>query len=267
MNELGLMDVYAGKGNEFIESKIKETMPLFKDIADLTVKELNKVNDLIGEITFTPAQLEAMKQAGIDVEKLEKALKAAKAEAQEFTDSVKWDKVLTAANKLSNSIGRLGEALERSGGALGDIGSVLSGLAGSIDDISVSFDKTATTEDIIAAGINGIVDLYNIVAGQIEENRKRQEEFNAAIAESAHQMSLFRVEALAYQEANIFGVENPYSKAIAGAMEYNQAVVELYAMVNRLEAGQVQSGDRKVIDWGNVARRRRGGGWYWRSRR
>lgn len=253
MNELGLMDVYAGKGNEFIESKIKETMPLFKDIADLTVKELNKVNDLIGEITFTPAQLEAMKQAGIDVEKLEKALKAAKAEAQEFTDSVKWDKVLTAANKLSNSIGRLGEALERSGGALGDIGSVLSGLAGSIDDISVSFDKTATTEDIIAAGINGIVDLYNIVAGQIEENRKRQEEFNAAIAESAHQMSLFRVEALAYQEANIFGVENPYSKAIAGAMEYNQAVVELYAMVNRLEAGQVQSGDRKVIDWGNVA--------------
>lgn len=253
MEELGLLDLYAGKGDQFVKDKIDATLPLFKDIADLTLAELKKVDDFIGKITFTPEQLAAMKQAGIDVEKLKEALEAAKKEAKEFTNETKWNKVLESANRLSGSLGRLGDALSESEGALGEIGRALSGISGSIDDISVSFDDTSTTTEKISAGINGIIDLYNMVAGQIAENKRRHEEYNAAIAESAHQMALFRIEALAYKEANVFGVESPYAAAIDGAKEYSQAVTEMYAMVTRLEAGQVQAGERQVIDWGNVA--------------
>ena len=112
--------------------------------------------------------------------------------------------------------------------------------------------KTATTEDKISAGISGLASLISMVANQIAANKRAQEEWNQTIAQGKHEMAMLRIESEAYGEANIFGVENPYSRAIAGAKQYAQATKELYDAQRAVEGGQVQTGTKKVVNGGNV---------------
>jgi hypothetical protein len=97
------------------------------------------------------------------------------------------------------------------------------------------------------------VKLYSLAANQIEENKKKQAEWNDLITEAEHRASLARIELNAYQEANLFGVENPYSKAISGAKEYAAAMQELQGSLAKLGNGQIQPGTEKVVSASNVA--------------
>jgi tape measure domain-containing protein len=254
-NGKGLVDLYfVGNGTDFIKAKIKESMPLFEDITRLTYTELEKVRGIIDKIEFTPEQIESFKQAGIDVEKLNEALKKVKKSSTEAVDAAEWEKVLATANKLSGSLGSLGSSLEKMGGDVGEIGKGLSGISSQIGNISTAFSSTASTGDKISAGISGLASLVGMVADQIEANKRFQEEWNQKIIDGAHNLSLMRIEAEKYKQANIFGVENPYSKAIAGAKEYAVATNELSDATLALNNGQVQTGTKKVVSGANIAK-------------
>jgi len=67
-----------------------------------------------------------------------------------------------------------------------------------------------------------------------------------------HKARLRRVEELKYKEANLFGVENPYAKAIAGARQYRVAMMELNSSIAKLAAGSVQVGTTKVYSAKNI---------------
>ena len=253
-NGKGLLELYLyGDGSEYILSKIKEAFPLFEDITKLTINQLEEAKRIINSVEFTKEQLDAFQQAGIDVEALKLALEKAKAASNEMLDVEKWEKIVEIAQKLSSSLDKLGRSLSESGGALGEIGRVISGLSSNIDNITTIFDKNATKTDIISAGISGIADLYSVVAKQIQENKRAQEEWNEKILEAAHNAALARIELEAYRESNLFGVENPYSKAIAGAKEYSSAIAELNASASAMAGGQVQTGTKQQVNWGNVA--------------
>ena len=149
--------------------------------------------------------------------------------------------------------GELGSALELFGGTLGEIGSVFSGLASSADGIITAFtskDKGA----LISTAISGVLDLVSLVGNSIAENKKAQEEWNQTVQQCAHEYTMLQLEALEYKEANMFGVENPYKKAIDSAKLYSESMGELYKMQSKLENGQVQTGTKKVVDAGNVAK-------------
>lgn len=149
--------------------------------------------------------------------------------------------------------GELGSALESFGGTLGEIGSVFSGLASSADGIITAFtskDKGA----LISTAISGVLDLVSLVGNSIAENKKAQEEWNQTVQQCAHEYTMLQLEALEYKEANMFGVENPYKKAIDSAKLYSESMGELYKMQSKLENGQVQTGTKKVVDAGNVAK-------------
>lgn len=149
--------------------------------------------------------------------------------------------------------GELGSALESFGGTLGEIGSVFSGLASSADGIITAFtskDKGA----LISTAISGVLDLVSLVGNSIAENKKAQEEWNQTVQQCAHEYTMLQLEALEYKEANMFGVENPYKKAIDSAKLYSESMGELYKMQSKLESGQVQTGTKKVVDAGNVAK-------------
>jgi tape measure domain-containing protein len=250
----GLVELYLfGEGSDFMQSKIKEAMPLFEDISKLTIKELGTLKETIAEIELSPEQLETLKQAGVDVEKLAAALDKVKTKSTEAVDAKEWEKILDIANKLSGSLQKLAGALQTTEGIMGDIGSVIGGLAGSIDNVTQIFDKNATKTDIAAAGISGLADMYSIIANQIEANKQAQEEWNDKIVESAHLAAMARIEMESYKESNIFGVENPYQRAIDGAMQYAAAMNELQGSAAKLGDGQVQTGTKQEINWGNVA--------------
>ncbi|MEI6752344.1 MAG: hypothetical protein WCK78_04175 [Paludibacter sp.] len=256
LKEFGLLDLYSGKGAEFLTEKIKEVMPLFSDISHLTASELEKVKKIIGDIKITPEMEKVLKLLGIaeeDVEKLKKSLNEVKKTGTEAIDAKNWESVLKFAEKLAGSVEKLGSELQKSGGALGEIGSILSGISGSISDISTAFNKTSSKEEVISAGIDGIVNLYSMIATQIEANTKAEEEWNAKIEESVHLLAMARIEAEAYKEANIFGVENPYAKAVSGMKQYVDATKLLSEQTGKLENGQVQTGTKQVVSGGNIA--------------
>jgi len=262
-NGRGLLELYLyGDGSDFILSKIKEFFPLFQDITKLSMDEIQRVKELVEGIEIDPDVLELLKKAGVDVENLILKLKAAKDATDGMLDFQKWEKILDVANKLQSSLTKLGGALELSGGKIGKIGSIISGLAKNLGDISnvvtkLSSEKPLTSGDklsIVDAGISGISDLYSMIANQINENKRAQEEWNEKILESAHNAALARIELHAYKEDNIFGVENPYQRAISGASQYAAAMLELRNAANGLNNGQVQVGDEKNVNWGNVAK-------------
>lgn len=252
LTEKGLLELYLfGDGSEYIQQKIKEVYPLFEDITKLSVTELHKVGEAIQNIELTPEQLEAFRQAGVDVEKLKENLEKAKDASDEAIDVQKWEKVLQSAQALSSSFARLGESLEAMGGGLGELGKLVSGIASEMDSLVVSFDKESTTTDKIAAGVSSIANLFNYINERIQKNKQAQEEWNEKILQAAHNAALARVELEAYQQANLFGVENPYAKALAGAEQYAAAMAELRAESDKISSGKVQTGTKDVYNQNN----------------
>ena len=251
---VGILDLYLfGDGEQFIQEKIKLAFPELKNLSQLTIEELNKVRSFVDTIGFTDEQLKSFEELGINVDELIKKLNEAKESENGFLDEAKWNSILDLANQIAGSVGQLGSSLEGFGGAIGEVGSVLSGLSSQVGNITSIFKKGATKGDIISGGISGLSDLIGMVANQIAENKKAQEEWNSKIEEGKHQMALMRIEAEGYKEANLFGVENPYSRAIAGAKQYAQSTKELYDATKALEGGQVQTGTKKVVSGKNVA--------------
>ena len=92
-----------------------------------------------------------------------------------------------------------------------------------------------------------------MVGRQIAENKKAQEEWSAAIRQSVHEYAMLKIEALEYQEANIFGVDDPYKEATSSALQYLEAMKHLQAASEALNEGQVQTGTKNVVSGKNVA--------------
>ncbi|MBR3291366.1 MAG: hypothetical protein IKI66_04205 [Bacteroidales bacterium] len=161
------------------------------------------------------------------------------------------DLLKKSANEISDSVSELGQALSKFEGTLGEIGGLLSGLASNTDNIVTAF----TSQDkgqIIAAGISSTVQLVSLVANQIDENRKAQEAWNLTVKQCAHEYAMLQLEAKAYKEANVFGVENPYSKAIAGMSQYTAALDMIREAEAALMEGQVQTGTKKAVSGKNI---------------
>ena len=156
-----------------------------------------------------------------------------------------------SASEISSSLSELGATLSKFEGTLGEIGGMLSGLASNTDNIVTAFtsqDKGA----IIAAGISSTVKLVSIVADQINENKKAQEAWNLTVKQCAHEYAMLQLEQNEYQQANIFGVENPYKKAIDGMARYTAALGMIRDAEAALMEGQVQTGTKKEASGKNI---------------
>lgn len=192
------------------------------------------------------AKLEAMKRDGMDVDE---DIKLVRSEIDKLSASLKripTDRVKEIGDHLKNWLSTLS-------GIGGELGESLSALASGVDSVTAAFDKDATTADHVGNAISGLVQLYQIASAQLEENRQKQQEWNDKIEESVNKARLLRIEELEYQQSNIFGVGNPYAKAIAGANQYRQAMIELNGSINKLAGGQIQVGTKKVVSGKNVA--------------
>lgn len=183
-----------------------------------------------------------------------------KKEAKDLFDSSLVDEqngfsaISKSVDEIGDAFTKLGGNLEQFDGALGDIGKTMSAIgsqAGTIGEaLFGKMDKSAA----IGAVVSGAIDLMGMVFTSIQNNKKAQEEWNLTIEESAHKLSMLKLEAFDYKEQNLFGIENPYKKALDGAVQYTEAMKALNTQVAKLESGQVQTGTRKAVDWGNVGK-------------
>lgn len=192
------------------------------------------------------AKLEEMEKAGIEVAD---DIKLTKTEIDKLSKSL----ANMPVNKVKEIGGHLKGWLSTLSGVGGELGETLSLLAGGVDDVMSAFDKDASKLDHVGGAISGLTKLYALAANQIEENKRKQGEWNDKMGEAAHKARLMRIEALEYNQANIFGAENPYAKAIAGANQYGEAMKSLNESLNKLAGGQIQVGTKKVVSGKNVA--------------
>lgn len=176
----------------------------------------------------------------------EGAASKAEGEVQAYVQAVK-----DGMSQVSSAFSGLGSSLEKFGGKIGEIGGLLSGLASNTDNITTAFTSKNKGE-IISAGISSAVQYVGMIGDQIAENKRIEEEWNATIRETAHELDMLNLEKLDYKQENLFGVENPYKRAIDGARQYGEAVGLINSKLGELAEGQVQVGTKKVSNWKNV---------------
>jgi len=252
LDQMGLLDVYAGTGTDFIIKKIKDVIPTFTDFSTLTRKQLGIVRDMVDGIEITPDQFAELEAAGIDVEKLKVMLVALKAQLEKDIDLSDWEKLRDTVGGIANGMKSLGSALDGVDGALGDIGRTVGLLGNALDTVVELMKETATTGDKISAGMAALSDLINMVIQNSQRNKEILEQWDDAVASTAGEMALLRIELLEYQRANLFGVENPFQAAVDGSKQYAEALQQLLEMEDALGSSLVQVGTTKEVDWGDV---------------
>lgn len=176
-------------------------------------------------------------------------------------DEQGWAAINKGAQEVKETLGGIGEMLQSFGDdtegwakSLYDVGGFLEGLSSGLDNIETAFSKTASAGDKISVAVSGTIQIFGMVLDSIRANKEAQEEWNRTIDESGHRLAMLRLEALDYKQQNIFGVENPYKKAIDGAVQYSASMEELAKMTAKLNEGQVQTGTKKVVDWSKVGK-------------
>ena len=136
----------------------------------------------------------------------------------------------------------------------GEIGEVFGSASSAVGNILSTLKGGATTMDILGNAVSGIMQVVSVISEQNRKNAEAEKKYADAVEESYHRLALARVNAYRASEDNIFGVEDPYKRAIAGAKRYRQAMLELRQMVDKLGHGQIQTGTKQVYSGGNIAK-------------
>lgn len=235
---------------------------------------LNKPMKAEGATTAIQAIRDMAKSLGFDTEKRQKPLSS---DLVGINDSIEANNKRAAklrkdiaddenrkAKELADNFYEVADAAGYLSQQIGDSNRGLSDMLGVVSNIASSFSRLAengafakggsqmTSGEGITAGITSVTQIMGMIISQGIENKRVQDEWTNAIRESVHQAALLKIELLAYKEANLFGVENPYSRAIAGAKQYGVAMGELNKAAIALEGGQVQTGTKKVASGANV---------------
>ena len=169
------------------------------------------------------------------------------------------DGIKNSVNEIATAFSGLGEVLQSFEGSFGTIGDTLAEIGSGFSFIGsqastwqTMLDANVTSTQLLTSGISGAVSLLSMVGAQIGKNKQAQDNWNKSIDEADQKLRMLKLDALDYQQQNLFGVENPYKKAIDGAYQYAKAMEDLQGLQRKLQEGQVQTDTKKAIDWGNV---------------
>ncbi len=242
---------YAENGNisDYFKDAIKNVLPLYKSLNTATLSELKKAKDAISSMKVPPQLLVDFEAAGGAAEDLANVIKEAQDSAEEAIDDRILDELVESINKMINSVGKLGSALQKLNNKfLKSTGELLSAISGSMDGIMelIKLGEKATTVDVISAGLSGVSTLIDTIGTSIQNNVDAQNKWNEAIAESVQQMRLFNIERLAYEEGSIFGMDDPIRPALSAMEQLFAARKELSKMEEELGSGLVQTGTMRV---------------------
>jgi hypothetical protein len=217
---------------------------------DILFESRRQQNILLIQRDFAKKRLDALLKAQSEgTPDLADDIQSASAEIEYLDYQIKKMNV-ARLREMASYIKAFTSSLSKFGGEFGD---VVRALGDNVENLMVSLSKSSSKQDKINAGISSLSSIVDMITSQIAANKKEQESWTEAIIESKHQLSLLNIEAASYKDGNLFGVENPYARAIAGAKQYVASMIELRNTATQLESGQVQTGTKKVVSGGNVA--------------
>lgn len=213
--------------------------------------EIEREEELLDtELAFAKkrqAKLQEMEANGADVSKeLEEVTEKIKdlSAAIEDIPARKFEELAQWAQKMLSTLSRMG----------GEIGETFGSLSESVGILIEGTKKGANTIDQVSAALSGIMQVADVAIQQAKANKEFMEAWQMANESALQVARMQRIEGAGYKEGNIFGVENPFAKAIAGAKQYAQAMWELQELSRNLAKGHVQTGTQKALSGANIAK-------------
>lgn len=101
----------------------------------------------------------------------------------------------------------------------------------------------------VQATIKFGTDVWNAFSDSAKRSREALDEWNAKVADSAHQLALLTLEEFEYKQRNIFGVEDPYNKLQASILKEQAAQTEAAKALEKMaNEGIIQTGTKKKAD-------------------
>lgn len=227
-------------------------------LMDLQIELQTKTDDLELLEQLFPEEAEQVAELRAQVAMLNAALKEYKEEKAEATDTDKWTDLAQVIDICRKSITELGQkiggvfgrAVESIGETLGSI----SQLINAADELKKNPDSLTAKFTVATSAIEGIASIIGNVIEKVKASEEATKAWADTIRECAHEYALLNIESKMYERRNIFGVENPYQKAIDSAKAYAEAIGVLQEKQNELYSGQVQTGTKKVTDWEAVGK-------------
>lgn len=198
------------------------------------------------------ATLLELQEGGADVAKeVEEVTERIKDLSQAIEDipARKFEEMAGGLQRILGTLSKVG----------GEVGEVFSSLSSSVGILIEGAKKGANTMEQVGAAISGVMQIADVAIQQANANKAFMQAWQDANESALQVARMQRIEAAGYKEGNIFGVENPFAKAIAGANQYAKAMYELQELSRTLAQGSVQVGKRRAVSGSNVLKGAGGG--------
>lgn len=270
-NESLISELTKNKEKEINQATSEHTRDLLKFYSDLTLQKMALSDKFyLFEADRRKAQLEVEKKAVQDSLNLMKA-QYALAPTTELEQQIAASKVqLASFNKELDEmpVQRFGEALSIIKSVFnelsrldGEIGEMFSGMASQIDNIWTAFDKSATTQDKISAGLNGLVSVINMVTSASKKRKETEQAFYKNAIALAHEYALALNEQLRLQsELSGSGFVTDYAGQIEDGFKAATDAQKKYdEAITKLNEGKAKVSLQNSVDWGNVGKGAAGG--------
>lgn len=260
LERYNLLALYNGNGgSDFIKDEIKKVLPLFEDLSKLSFGQLKDAQKAIRNIKIPDDVLKSLEKAGVDIKKLQEAIEQMKNNTNEQIEVSKFEKLSEIGKDIASSFESVGSTLASLSGTAGTIGRLMQSTGQAINSISGTM-KTLTQNggkmgfggyaSLASSVISGIAEMYGAIKKRQEENIQKQKEYTEALMETQRQARLMAIDDKAYKERNIFGVEDPLSKAKAGLEQYKVAIKEMDTLTQNLYSkGYIKTAQKLVTDW------------------
>lgn len=168
--------------------------------------------------------------------------------------------VASQLDKLSDSLSSLNSNIAE---ILGGIASGLSTVGSSFGQIYDNIDSLKANGKLDAKGYvnsamvaaQGILGVMENVFQQIEKNKQVTEAWASACRSAVHELAMMKIEALEYEDPNIWGGDS-YDNKLSALVKERTEITKQAKEAGKLleEEGQVQTGTKTVLGWKNAAK-------------
>lgn len=157
-------------------------------------------------------------------------------------------------NKIGTSVSKFSGDWEGVGDALGSLGSSMSSFGDIYQKIgSGAMSKGAGSIAYLMLAAENIISAVSSAVDNMKALKEATEEWNLELLKSDYELANLQLDRLGYSQRNIFGVEDPYSKAFAASNQLREAQKHLQGMVSDIADIQVET-QKEVQDWGETAK-------------
>lgn len=168
--------------------------------------------------------------------------------------------------RLGQALGNLGASLIQFGEDVGSsklagIGSLFNGLATGVNNLLVSFDKDATNADKLIGGINGLIQVINMLGSAARARREAEEAYYQSIIGFQQQYNLslneqLRLQSMLSESVFLTDYEGRVRDALSSLGDASEKYDEA---LSKLTEGRAITGQKNAVDLGSIGQGIAGG--------